>query len=57
MPSAWSASAVPILFRPVYTDTGSSTELLFAHFSPFMITIRGLYSFGFSREYAADLKA
>jgi hypothetical protein len=30
MPSAWPVSKIPILFRPVYTNTGSSTELLFA---------------------------
>jgi hypothetical protein len=58
MPSAWSASAVPILFRPVYTDTGSSTELLFAH-SPAIYDNHSVDSIrlALAREYAADLKA
>ena len=55
---ALSALPVPILLRPVYTDTGSSTELLYAGCAPVynnrsVDSIRSLLA----REYAVDLKA
>ncbi len=58
MPSAWLVSKIPILFRPVYTDTGSSTELLFAD-SPPVYDNRSVDSIRLvlAREYAVDLKA
>lgn len=58
MPSVWSASAVPILFRPVYTNTGSSTEMLFAD-SPPVYDNRSVDSvrLALAREYAMDQKA
>lgn len=58
MPSAWPVSKLPIPFRPVYTDTGSSTELLFAD-STALYDSRSVESIrlALAREYAVDLKA
>lgn len=58
MSSALSGLPVPILFRPVYTDTGSSTELLYADLPP-VYNNRSVDSIrtALAREYAVDLKA
>jgi hypothetical protein len=58
MPSGWSGSEIPILFRPVYTDTGDITELLFAD-APALYDKRSVDSIRLSlaQEYAVDLKA
>ena len=58
MPSAWPVSKIPILFRPVYTNTGSSTELLFTDYLP-AYDKRSVDSIrlALAREYAVDLKA
>jgi len=58
MPSAWPVSKIPVLFRPVYTNTGSSTELLFTDYLP-AYDKRSVDSIrlALAREYAVDLKA
>jgi hypothetical protein len=58
MPSAWPVSKIPILFRPVYTNSGSSTELLFTDYLP-AYDKRSVDSIrlALAREYAVDLKA
>ncbi len=58
MSSAWPVSKIPILLRPVYTNTGSSTELQFAD-SPTVYDNRSVDAvrLALAREYAVDLKA
>lgn len=58
MGSSIVSNQVLILFRPVYTDSGSSTELLFAD-SLAVYDIRSVDSIraALAREYAVDLQA